>query len=162
MEKYGLTARVELTPDSPQDAARFISEKLLPLHSASWETEKKRLHDREYDPNIAAIMQMWVGGFLKIVMLYSGEEAVGYLLALEFRPMTHNIRLLQVEDYYVSPEYKGRGEKLLFAFLQDMAHMIGCHEIRIPEQGDTPQFSSDHWEEKTPVITIRSYTPKKA
>lgn len=163
MEKFGLNVRVELTPESPQLAAMFITEKLLPLHRESWEAEKRQLYGREYDPNIPAIMQMWIGGFMKIVMLYSGDTVVGYLLALEVRPITHNIRLMQVEDYYVSPEYKGRGEKALFAFVQEMAIMTGCHELRIPEQGDAAQtFPLDQWEEKTPPTIIRSYAPKNA
>lgn len=162
MEKYGLRVELEKVPGSAADAARFITEKFLPLHKASWDKEKKPLQGYDYDPNISAIMQMWIGGALKIVMLYAaGTDPVGYLLALDYRPITHNARLLQVEDYYVDEAYSGRGEKALIAFVQEMASMTGCHEIRLAEQGDTaPQLDPDRWAELSPPVTMRSFVAK--
>lgn len=158
MEKYGLYTSLKRLPETPDEAARFVTEQLLPLHKESWEKEKQPLYGREYDPNIAAIMQMWLGGFLKIVMQYSGETPVGYLLALEFRPITHNIRMLQIEDWYVVPDYRGRGEKILFSYVQEMASMTGCHEIHLAEQGDNaPPLDAARWKERMPPITMRCF-----
>lgn len=166
MEKYGLTVDLVLVPGNAVDASRVMTEKILPLHEAAWNERKKAIYGHEYDPNITALMQMWYAGTIKIILVNSGESVIGYMLCLEYRPITHNIRVMQVEDWYVKPgEYRERGEKALFAYMQQMAEVSGCHEIWAAEQGTDdvrPFIDTSTWAEREPSATIRNIVRKRS
>ena len=160
MKKYGLEVKLELAPGNAQEASDLITKKLLPLHKEAWDTEKRQVLGRDYDPNITALMQMWVSGALKIVLLSTEEdETVGYVLCAEFRPLAYNARVLQVEDYYVRPHYRHQGMQAINELVVEMATMCGCHELWTTEQGGDYPLTIDptNWAERQPFAKTRQH-----
>lgn len=116
------------------------------LYRRSWDEDKKGTHnDKPFSLNIGAFVDMWSNGVLKLFIVYKkqGNEPVGFLIGLTFRPLPYEAHVFQVEDWYVMPEHREAAEQLLFDHTMQAVRYMSCDEVWTSGdvKGDAPNLS---------------------
>lgn len=118
----------------------ILTTTFAPIYTECWLKDKAPSRgDPPFDMNVGAFAQMWFSKAMRIFMAYGDDgKPVGYLLAMSFRPLTHQASILQIEDWY------SRGDEAvaqgLFDYAQTAAKFIGADEIWVShsEHEDVP------------------------
>lgn len=124
--------RVDLfEPDGDLNSAlNRLTNIFAPLYTEAWVKKKSRDHPGlKFDMNVAVFANMWYAKASKIFLaMDEAGRACGYLVAIVFRPMTHNVAMLQIEDWYgEAPEI----EDALFNHVYSVMRYMGIDEVQI-------------------------------
>lgn len=143
-----------------EKALQKLTDEFSQLYGESWERDKKQVHDgKQYSVNIQALFDLWFRGALKIFLCVNGAgEKAGYLMGMQFRPLTHNSNVFQVEDWYargVRAETRDEIVEQMFDFLKESLDIMSVDELWI-SHGDNetyPVFNG--WKESGGTMTDR-------
>lgn len=127
--------RVDLfEPDGDlNNAMDRLTTVFAPLYTRAWMERKAQFHPGlKFDMNVAVFTNMWYAKASKIFLaMDESGRACGYLVAIIFRPMTHNVAMLQIEDWYgEEPEI----EDALFEHVYSVMRYMGVDEVQIAHQ----------------------------
>lgn len=130
-------------------AVEQLGDTMSMLYKRSWDEDKKdKYNDHNFNLNIAVFVDMWVSGVLKLFIVYDRDDSnkpVGFLIGMTFRPLPYEARVFQVEDWYVLPEHREAGEKLLFEHIVQAIRYMSCDEIWTSGDvtGDAPDLGAN-------------------
>lgn len=130
--KYDL---LEPSGDKDESINRLVQQ-LAPLYSESWYKEKAETQGNpQFDMNIAVFVNMWLSKAMRVFMAYDDNgNPVGYLLGMAFRPLTHNVQIFQIEDWYV----KDAAPDGLFDYVYGALKFMGVDEIQVSHSPQEP------------------------
>lgn len=129
----------------------MLTSTFAPLYTESWVKRKAALYGgKQFDMNVNVFANMWFSRALRIFMAYEDGKPVGYILAMLFRPLTHQSSIMQLEDWYGAPGVL----RQLFEYTETAAKFIGIDEIWISHNAheEAPALSSDWRKRHTTVI----------
>lgn len=126
------------------------------LHKA-WEAKRKSYEDKPFDFNVAVFTQLWLQKDLKVFIAYdenNGNEVLGFMTGLVYRPIQYNARVFQVQDWYTGDNIEV--EKALFKYLTEAVKFLGADEILVSNSdGDSFPEIPGNWKLATTSRTKR-------
>lgn len=125
-----------LEPGPDQNAALDgLTRIFAPLYAESWMKEKAPARGNPpYDMNVGAFASMWFANSMRIFVAYDEHrEAQGYLLGMMFRPLTHNVSIFQIEDWYLRDASMTQA---LFDHVYSVLKYMGVDELQISWSGN--------------------------
>lgn len=133
----------------------LLTNVFAPLYTESWVQEKAQYHNgAKFDINIGAFAQMWYSKIMRIFIAYdSNDKAVGFLLGISLRPLTHNRSIFQVEDWYAKDTQVVDG---LFGYMQTALKFIGADELWVSHnERIVPPAITGAWQRRGATIIDR-------
>ena len=109
--------------------ADFFMQQLIPLYQKYWDEQLKSLYDEPFNLQFQTLINMWLGGVIKIFTVRDDLELVGFATALVYRPVTYNNLVFQIQDFYC-PNDVARTN--LMTYLLDTVKILDCTEIQSP------------------------------
>lgn len=128
----------------PNISLEKLTQVFAPLYTECWIKEKSAaLRGLPFDMNVGGFVNLWMSKALRVFIAYDGDTPCGYLTGMLFRPLTHNVIVFQVEDWYMKDGWSCRD---LFDYVYSVVKFMGVDEIQVrhsPEEYYTPP--SDVW-----------------
>lgn len=125
-----------------------------PLYTESWTREKAPARGISFDLNVGAFVNLWLSKALRIFIAYNdSNQPAGYLLGMLYRPLTHNVNVFQIEDWYMKD---GHNTRELFEHVYSVMPYMGVDELQIQHRNDeyfTPV--NDKWRKADELVTAR-------
>lgn len=126
----------------------FIN-KLIPLYKEYWDLTQRNIYEEDFNPQLQALINMWLGGAIKIFTLSDNDTMVGFCICLIYRPITYNSTVLQLKDIYCKPSHAHMYQELV-NYIEEACRFFGCTEIQ-----SNQSINLKDWEERTSLITKR-------
>lgn len=122
----------------------FLNE-LIPLYQEYWGL----ISNEPFDLQLQALINMWLGGAIKIFTLSDNNTIVGFAICLIYRPLTYNSVVLQIKDIYCRASHAYMYQELV-DYIKDSTKFLGCNEIH-----SSQPLKLDGWEEQPDIISKR-------
>lgn len=151
--------RYELLEPSADPNASFdkLTRVFSPLYTESWTRDKAPARGIAFDLNVGAFANLWLSKTLRIFIAYDdNSQPIGYLIGILYRPLTHNVNVFQIEDWYIKDGQSSHG---MFEHVYSVMPYMGVDEIQIQHRAEeyfTPPEGK--WQK---VSTVTTYNFKK-
>lgn len=114
--------------DNADESLKKLTEIFAPLHTAMWVAEQSKLYnDPPYSLNVGVLAAMWMSKTMKIFIGYRDMQPAGFITGLQFRPLTHQRTIYQVDDWFVPDDDVLRDG--LFDYMQQALRFMGVDEL---------------------------------
>ena len=107
--------------------ADFFLKQLIPLYQKYWDEELKPIYDEPFNLQFQTLINMWLGGVIKIFVARDDLNLVGFATALVYRPIAYNRLVFQIQDFYC-PNVIARDS--LISYILSTTKILDCTEIQ--------------------------------
>ena len=128
--------------------ADFFLQQLIPLYQQYWDEELKAIYNEPFNLQFQTLINMWLGGVIKIFTARNNLDLVGFATALVYRPVTYNSLILQVQDFYCPHEV---ARIRLTGYLVQATKLLDCTELQSP----VPLETGAYWKEMPDIVRKR-------
>ena len=143
------------TPAKPEQAIAVLKDTILPLYVQYWQEYAYSKYNKEFNPHIQLLLELWFGGGLRFFVARDDGKAVGFAVCIIFRPLQYQATVMQVHDLYDSHNIEVA--QALFDYINTTSRVLNCDELWYEEYRNTGATFGSRWIEQ-PHMDIRRFT----
>lgn len=116
-------------PKTPEETERFFTKDFGPLLQKHWDIETGRTGE-PHGLDVPSFMAAWEQKGIVLIMAYEGEQAVGFMVAYQYRPLFFLRTVMNIERWYAeTPEV----ERVMFEYLWTVLPVMNIDHVHAVE-----------------------------
>lgn len=144
---------LEANPNDMDSSIRKLTEEFIPAFTEHWQNGYEEFFEARPSLFIQLFVNMWVHGDLKLVLAKEGVKTVGFFIAMPFRPMEYEARVLNITDFWCNGDIAV--QRALSLYAEDMAKLLACNEVWYDGLAKLPPTFSPQWKLMQPQYIYR-------
>lgn len=121
----------------------WMAHELMPILKEGWDKHDIQVYGKELSVDVKGLLWLYGQKVIHAYVVLDGDEIVGYLLAIKWRPTFYDVQALTVEKFYARTQ---AAEAKLAEFFKNSLQWLGVQDIYMiagagvthPDLGLTP------------------------